>query len=116
LLPDDVRAFYRATNGLRVPGTVEVDNAQFDFWRLHEVERSLPDSTQFYFADVLQSSWTLAVDLGPPGSPDTGAVYVAAGPSFKIADSFGEFMDLYVADDPLIYPISWDKPPGSPQN
>lgn len=105
-LPDDFRAYFLATNGLHVPGTKEADDRNYDFWPLADLWRDAADPDQLYFADYLQRAWQFAIELG---EQDRGSVYVAYGAFIKIASSFAEFIDLYIADDVSLYPISWMK-------
>lgn len=105
-LPDDVRAFYLTTNGVRVPDTDGVDHKQYDFWPLRELKRVEDNRSKLYFADHMQCMWQFALELE---GPERGTVYVVPGEFIKLAPSFGEFMELYVANDVSLYPISWDK-------
>lgn len=105
-LPDDVRAFYMTTNGVRVPGTSGVDHKQYDFWPLRDLKRVEDNPSKLYFADFMQWLWPFAIEIE---GPERGAVYVVPGKFIKIAPSFGEFMELYVADDESIYHSTWGK-------
>ncbi len=106
-LPVELRAFYLATNGVRVPGTMEVDDKNYDFWPLEKLQVVEGEPSKLYFADFQQSTWTFAIELEGNETANPGAVYVADARFIPIADSFAEFMNLYIADDPLIYPITW---------
>jgi hypothetical protein len=106
-LPDDMCALYLATNGLRVPGTDGVDERNYDFWPLTELQLAEGSPAALYFADFQQSSWTFAIGLVGDGTVRRGAVYVAAGRFIEIAHSFAHFMDLYIEDDDSLYWSSW---------
>jgi SMI1 / KNR4 family (SUKH-1) len=109
-LPEELRAFYRATNGLRVPGSPEVDDMQYDFWPLYELHGIPEGSSMLYFADVLQSSYQFAIECRGDNDFQKGSVFVVPGEPIKLASTFGEFIELYMRDDLSLYPISWYKP------
>ena len=104
-LPDEMKAFYLATNGLRVPGTSETDDRYYDFWPISEL--NLTPSAELEFADVQQSAWTFSIELKEAGAEPKGTVYVSLPAPIPIAPSFGSFIDLYIADDERLYPSSW---------
>lgn len=106
-LPEELRAFYTATNGVRVPGTDEVDDRNYDFWPLHELRLVENNRSQLYFADFQQWTWPFAIELVGDEHAERGAIYVVSGRLIKIAQSFAEFMDLYIADDSSLYWESW---------
>lgn len=99
-LPNEVRLFYRATNGLRVPGTAEADERTFDFWPLEEVRRADPAPSIAYFADVLQSAYEYGFRVG---ESETAAVYLMQVEPVLIAPTFASFIDLYIRDDDSLY-------------
>lgn len=107
-LPDDMRAFYLTTNGVRVPGSPEVDHNNYDFYPVDELRRVELRPSMLYFADYLQYMWSFAIELE---GTQRGAVFVAPGGEdvIKLASTFGEFMELYVVDDQSLYPKSWGK-------
>jgi hypothetical protein len=105
-LPPEFRAYYLVTNGVRVPGSPETDDKGYDFWPLHELRRVQADPLKVYFADFQAGSWSFAFGLDPA---KRGAVYIVAGPPIRIASTFEQFVDLYIADDDSLYPGVWYK-------
>ena len=107
-LPDDMQAFYLTTNGVRVPGSPEVDHDNYDFYPLDGLTRAERHPSMFYFANYLQYMWSFTVAVE---GPHRGGVFVAPGGDefIKVASTFGEFMELYVVDDQSLYPKSWGK-------
>lgn len=105
-LPDDMRCFYRTTNGTRVP-LYGQDHEAYEFWRLSELQ---PDSNYDWavnFADYREMSWWYATDLTGAGRLSRGTVYLMGadedGPLI-IARSFIEFLRLYVVKDQRLRP------------
>lgn len=102
-LPADFREFYQATDGTHVPLWGGQDHQSYDFWPLSEVVPDDDFSWAWNFADYRELSWWYAIDLtgeGPCGTP--AAVYfmgAVGGKPLVIADSFTEFLRLYVAED-----------------
>lgn len=99
LLPNEIRAYFRLTNGLN--GT---DPDLFSFWQLERVctvpERYSPslaiESSEEYivFADVYVSSIEYAVRC----SSESIVVAIALPSVLRVANSFAEFVQSYVAD------------------
>jgi hypothetical protein len=112
ILPEQLRAFYSATNGLRVPESSEADDQQFDFWPLEDLSRVTHAPTKVYFADVLQSAWEYAIEVEGSETSSKGAIYVATTTPVQIASSFACFVDRYIENDASLYPGSWYHPDG----
>jgi hypothetical protein len=119
-LPGDLRIYFRRVNGLVQRGGFDVDEDGFAFWPLEDVQPLLTVCTKyqqpvppvpdpqayFVFADYLQWSWAYAIRLGTSGNP---VIFVGAeGP--VVANSFTEFVALYVQDADPLYPAP--HPPG----
>jgi cell wall assembly regulator SMI1 len=112
ILPEAVRDYFRSVNGMKETFKDSVDPKGFSFWALHRlmpleeiVQSAIPTkvtSTMFFlFADYFESSWTYACDFA---AGSTGAVIlVGRDVPETIAESFEEFVDLYIADAPQIY-------------
>lgn len=105
-LPPTLREFYATSNGLCVENTRGVDEEGYAFYELANV---LPDRTfpwAFVFADYLIESWWLAISLKDSPESKIGAVYriLSQGehPVF-LAESFEEFLGLYITDDRWLY-------------
>jgi hypothetical protein len=112
VLPEQLRAFYSATNGLRVPGSSGADDRLFDFWPLKEVCRVAHDPTLVFFVDVSQAAWEFAIEAEGSDKRSKGAVCVVTESPVEIAPSFAEFIDRYIANDPSLYPGHWYHPEG----
>jgi hypothetical protein len=108
-LPNELREFYLATNGLRVPGSQGVDDRLFDFWPLRDLCRVAHAPSKFFFADVQQAAWEFAIEVEGDADPK-GAVYILMAPPVKVAPSFASFIDLYMANDESLYAWSWYQP------
>lgn len=103
-LPPELRALYRATNGMEYGRT---DAHLLHFWPLEEMDTldgfawrppGLTGWDQWYvFADTFIDAYFLAVALGP--TADWGRVVWVAGDSHvDLAASFPEFLELYLHD------------------
>jgi cell wall assembly regulator SMI1 len=106
-LPEDMRRFYRATNGTRVPLNPGCDHDGFEFYRLCDIAPDAEHSWAMKVADYLFLSWWYAVDLSGAGGAGIGTVYLMGargGTPLVVAASFGEFLDLYVNEDDRIWP------------
>ncbi len=112
-LPTDVRDCYLAANGFVPPRDQDANG--FSFWPLEKVRlvsefegaRWSTGETRncFLFADYLSLSWGYAVQLsGEAGKTKIGVVGTTSGRIKWIADSFSEFVDLYIGDDACLYP------------
>jgi hypothetical protein len=111
-LPDEVREYYRAANGF-APANDQDENG-FSFWPLTRVcpvktfdgGRWSSEDTEdcFVFADYLSLSWGYAFRL--TSDPVRAAVCIVGTASRRprwIADSFLEFVELYVREDQRLY-------------
>lgn len=110
VLSDEMRAYFLESNGM---GGSEDDNG-FSFWPIsrvipveEEVERHTPvlrhfpgDSDFFVFADYLNWSWAYAIRLRP--SPGRVVIVGKESPEV-VAESFEQFVDLYIADAASLY-------------
>jgi hypothetical protein len=106
-VPDDMRCFYRTTNGTRVPLYSGQDHESYDFWPLSLVQ---PDSDYRWamsFVDYRERSWWYAIDLTGEGGFGSGTVYFMGaedGRPLIVARSFSDFLDLYVRSDEPLWP------------
>jgi hypothetical protein len=113
-LPAIVRDVYRMADGFAPAG--EVDAELFRFWPLSEVE---PVSTYeggeysfegaeawFLFVDHMQWSWAYVCNLTDEQGPV--ALIGVVGDPVVVADTFAEFLELYIADDERLYQGSGD--------
>jgi hypothetical protein len=110
-LPDDMRAFYRATNGTHGPqNSSGTDERDIEFWPVEDIKplaRQQPKVLDF--ADYMFAEHTFGIDLDET-SKNFGTVY---GGGYIMARSFSEFMEIYVAgDERLIFPRLGEHPNG----
>jgi hypothetical protein len=105
-LPDDVRCFYRTTNGTKVP-LYGQDQDSYEFWRLSELAPKARESWAINFADYREMSWWYAFDATGRGGLGKGAVYLMGAEGRRpllVARSFTEFLQLYVDGDYRLTP------------
>ena len=115
-MPSDLRECLLELDGTgdRWPG--DQDARGFSFWQLTEirpvngdvrVQDRLPTQDfdgYFVFADFLTGLWTYAIKLSDAGASDTVIAEVGGALPIRVAGSFGEFVDLYLANSALLYP------------
>jgi cell wall assembly regulator SMI1 len=115
-LPADMRTYLLTVNGMRDAFPGDQDKEGFSFWPLARV-RWLPKelaevsphtpvfrgAEKFYaFADYLTWSWAYAIRLTGSGKVNQ-VVLVGKEVAELVADSFAEFVDLYLIDSPALY-------------
>ena len=113
VFPEDFKRYLLEVNGTKVDG----DSNLFEFYPLDRLETwiekkwTIPPrapnyfvANEFYvFCDYMISCWAYAIRLG--NDQDSGEVLACGWLEFtKIADSFTDFIELYLADDERIYP------------
>jgi hypothetical protein len=107
-LPLDFREFYAATNGTGVPGRSGCDDIGWAFHALEDLAPWPDDPCIFEFADWMTQVFAVGIVLTKGEMPYAlGGVYgLGFGAPYRIAESFSEFLDLYVCDDASLYPAS----------
>lgn len=111
-LPEELRAFYLAADGFAPPD--DQDQNGFSFWSLarvcpwnsYEDGRWSSEKTAecYVFADYLSVSWAFAFRLTSESlQVPVCIVGTATGTPRWIADSFEQFVELYVRDDEVLY-------------
>ncbi|MEP7362390.1 MAG: SMI1/KNR4 family protein [Acidobacteriota bacterium] len=119
-LPPDMRQYLAVANGmLNIPGS-DCDANGFRFWPLDEV-RSVPEvcsesgvtipagealDKHFVFADYLQWSWAYAIDLSGRDRGCQPIIHVGTLEPKTVAQSFCQFIELYLKDAPDLYVLS----------
>lgn len=118
LLPSDMRHYFAAANGMPNNSGSDVDSNGFRFWALDQI-RPLPSagaeagvpipavedpSRYFVFADYFDWSWAYAIDLG--GGHVQRVIHVGTVEPKIVAQSFAEFVDLYVEDARELYVLA----------
>ena len=121
-LPQDFKLYLLKANGMRPGIPHDTDRNGYCFWPIErirsaadefrepqhhakEIELVNPElATYFIFADYLQWSWAFAVRIVETNT-DTSHVFRLNAPQImqKLASSFAEFIDLYVADSARLY-------------
>ncbi|HLF06517.1 MAG TPA: SMI1/KNR4 family protein [Thermoplasmata archaeon] len=99
-LPEDIRTFYSEVNGI---DGLQCGGDLIHFWPLwevmeeyHQVEKH-PPSGVLYFADWSIHAEVFGVQI-PTSGARSGAVTREASDHATLADSFGEFLGLYLQD------------------
>jgi hypothetical protein len=112
-LSPDFRSYLLAVDGFASPK--DQDQTGFRFWPSKEITTvdafkfgqlaSAETSGLVLFADYLDWSWGYAVSAATVPAERTGVFIVgtADGRPHRIAGTFADFAELYVADDPLLY-------------
>jgi len=114
VLPRDLRSYFGSVNGLVQRGGVDTDREGFAFWPLERVQPvpkvcaqfqvavpSVRDpELYFVFADYLQWSWAYAIHL----RTSDNSVIVVGADAGVVANSFTQFVALYVQDAETLYP------------
>jgi len=109
-LPDDLCAYFAAINGME---DSFFDMNMMSFWRLSRVV-PLPDpkvwgykdvpgledvECYFVFGDFMIESHYYAIKLTENGEDSGAVISTAADCPYRVADSFGEFLWLYLNDN-----------------
>ena len=107
-IPADLRAYFRHVGGVLVNGeTAALDHDLIRFWPLDEVSTlreawvAAPDAERwFVIADYAMWTWAYVVRMGAEGA--TVAVSLGGAELRPVADSFEQFVELYLRRDPLV--------------
>ena len=105
VLPEDLRAYFAALGGMDPHAMPAYDREGFAIWPLSEVRPSETDRSLFVIADYLNWSWAYAITLSSNGAPPHPVVMLAATIPQPVASSFTEFIDLYLSNSRLLYPL-----------
>ncbi len=116
-IPCDMRRYLSTVNGMpNTPGG-DVDSNGFRFWPLEQI-RSVNDvcaatgvqapsgqdnDRYFVFADYFDWSWAYAIDLSGDRRESQRVIHVGTLEPKAVAQSFTEFIDLYLADAKTLY-------------
>jgi hypothetical protein len=121
-LPNDFTRYLLKANGMEPGVPHDTDKHGYCFWPLErirsaadefrepqhsvkEIELTNPDLAKYFiFADYLQWSWAFAIRISGTDT-DTSEVFKVDAPRVmpKLANSFAEFIDLYVVDSVRLY-------------
>jgi hypothetical protein len=117
ILPSDMRDYFLHVDGMSQYFPNSQDKQGFSFWSLHNVKTVLEETSKlvglsydsfeigslFIFADYLDWSWAYAIRLSANGLAETPVFLIGKEIPIKVADSFSEFVHLYLADAPELY-------------
>ena len=118
-MPLDLRNYFlKVADGFNRHSCGDQDVNGFHFWAMQDIlsvaeytaseNESAPNEWQeFYlFADYLAWCWGYAIRLDSNSSVgcSVSLFWPASGEPLKVADSFSEFVALYVRDDSKLYP------------
>jgi hypothetical protein len=106
-VPNDMRCFYRTTNGTHVQWDTGQDHESYDFYPLDEIAPDSDFPWAMTFANYRELSWSYAIDLSGAGGVGLNAVYfigATEGYPLIVAHSFAEFLDLYVTKSLRLLP------------
>jgi hypothetical protein len=119
VLPTDLRTYFLQTDGMNRTYLHNYQDAQgFSFYPLSSVTTLFQSSSKltgihydnydlkslFIFADYLDLSWAYAIRLYMKPSRDNEVMLVGDMSLIKVADSFTEFIELYLMDSSRLYP------------
>jgi hypothetical protein len=119
VLPADLRTYFLRVNGMLPDADEDCDLNGFCFWRLDKVtsvaeeiarhsspmRKSDEDHLHFVFADYLQWSWAYAIRLTDSPTGPNSVIHVGTQKPKLVADSFAQFVDLYLRDAWDLYPV-----------
>jgi len=117
-LPPDIREYFLNVNGMTPYGTGYQDEEGFSFWSLETMRTLVEDNEAldrrylrlkeedsfFLFCDYMDWSWAYAVKILPGSSVAEGIYLVCCRSPIKIADSFSDFVRLYLERSDQLYP------------
>lgn len=110
-MPEDLRAYFRHVGGVRMDGeSPALDQDLIRFWRLEDVETlasswvPAPDARSWFVtADYSIWVWAYVIRLSAdPSAAAPVAVSFGSAELLPVADSFEEFVEKYLARDPLV--------------
>lgn len=118
LLPSDMRDYFVAVNGMVMHIPHDQDQNGFTFFPLEEIRTVEQESQRiknasilfsgaesfFIFCDYLTWCWVYAIHLSNEQAKSNRVVIVGSQQKEPvIANSFSEFIDLYLCDSPKLY-------------
>jgi hypothetical protein len=103
-LPGDLRSYFAELGGMDPRAVPAYDHEGFAIWPLTEVRRTESDPRLFVIADYLNWSWVYAIELGVTADRPHPIVMLGTTTPQPVAESFAEFIDLYLSDSRLLYP------------
>lgn len=119
-LPDDMRDYFATVNGMVEALCQDQDQNGFCYWPLKRVKTVIEVAKYlrnksfvfrgaesfFVFSDYLSWCWGYAIRLSQNRSEGNDVILLCCRNPIKIANSFSEFIELYLVDDEKLYPPS----------
>jgi hypothetical protein len=119
VLPADLRAYFLNVNGMLPEAREDCDLNGFCLWPLDRVKsvtdeiarhsspirKSPEDHLSFIFTDYREWSWAYAIRLTNRANAPNPVVHVGTLKPKIVADSFSQFVQLYVRDAAELYPV-----------
>lgn len=114
-LPGDMRDYLLQLDGTGASWPNDQDAKGFSFWQLTQIRpvndelaskglSALPGLERYFaFADFLTWMWAYAIELDSQASLVNRVVLVGKDHPIRVADSFTEFVDLYLQNSSRIY-------------
>lgn len=117
IMPLDLKDYFLHVDGMKMTLDDCKDNEGFSFWPLSRV-KTVPEEMSrlgsghytiqglesfFVFADYFDWSWAYAIQLSSDLSAQNQVILIGKETPITIADSFTDFVDLYIADAPELY-------------
>src|SRR5215510_2325411 len=117
-LPLDMREYFLHVNGMIPNGPGYQDKDGFSCWSLEtmialveeneELDRRYlrlaEEDSLFLFCDYMDWSWAYAIKMIPGSSVAEGIYLICCRNPIRIADSFSDFVRLYLGDPDQLYP------------
>jgi len=117
-LPPDMREYFLNVNGMAPYWPGDQDKEGFSFWPLERIgtiakenealgrpfSRLTEEDSLFLFCDYMGWSWAYAVKILPGSGAAEGIYLVCCHNPVKIADSFSDFVRLYLEQSDQLYP------------
>lgn len=119
-LPEDFRQYFYAVNGMGGSRSEVMDNSLLCFWSIEDIKNvaeeyaNFPQSilepaSLFIFADYCIESFYFAIKLSRDPHQPTPVYWMGNLPEPKLADSFSDFAEIYLADAELVINPHRDK-------
>ncbi|MCI0390344.1 MAG: SMI1/KNR4 family protein [Acidobacteria bacterium] len=117
-LPQDIREYFLNVNGMTPYGPGYQDEEGFSFWSLETMRTLMEENEEldrhylrltgensfFLFCDYMDWRYAYAVKILPGSSVAEGIYFVCCRNPIKIADSFSDFVRLYLEQSDQLYP------------
>jgi len=119
-LPPDIREYFLNVNGMTPYFPGYQDEEGFSFWPLERMRavaednealgrpylRLTEEDSLFLFCDYMDWNWAYAVKILPGSCAAEGIYLICCHNPIKIADSFSDFVRLYLGQSDQLYPPS----------